>query len=96
MGTEVVARPVNRSGWKLWTVEAAGGGALPAETIEAPRWDASARGGRVICAPTTMTAVTPAVNREVSVGEAPRLRRGDRAPLVVEGRITPPMSELAV
>ena len=41
----VVARPVKRSGWKLSTVVAAGGGALPAEMVLVPNLAASALGG---------------------------------------------------
>ena len=58
MGTEVVARPVKRSGWKLWTAVAAGGGADPAEAVEEPRCEASAAGGSTSCEVTTATAVT--------------------------------------
>src|SRR4051812_18003652 len=36
MGMLVVARPVNKSGWKLSIDVAAGGGALPAETVLVP------------------------------------------------------------
>ena len=44
----VVARPVNRSGWKLSVVVAAGAGAEPADTDVVPGPPASAA-GIVIC-----------------------------------------------
>ena len=41
MGTDVLARPVKRSGWKLCVAETPGGGAEPAEAVFDPRCDAS-------------------------------------------------------
>ena len=63
MGTDVVARPVKRSGWKLWTAETEGGGAEPAEAVEEPREAASARGRKAICATVRATAVATEHNR---------------------------------
>jgi hypothetical protein len=39
---EVVARPVNKSGWKPWTALTPGGGTLPAEAVDEPTCEASA------------------------------------------------------
>ncbi len=67
MGMEVVARPVNRSGWKLSSAVAAGGGAEPAEAVEDPRCEASARGGKAAWLTRKVTLVIPAARRRVNV-----------------------------
>src|SRR6185503_9153649 len=46
IGTPVVALPVNKSGWNESTIVAAGGGALPAETVEVPKRAACALFGK--------------------------------------------------
>jgi len=63
----VVARPVNRSGWKLCTALTLGGGALPAEAVADPRCEASARDGSASWLTNNVRLTMPAVRREMMV-----------------------------
>ena len=66
IGTDVVARPVNRSGWKDWVSNTAGGGADPADAVDEPRWAASALGRGASWMVNRATDVSAAVMRVLS------------------------------
>lgn len=61
MGTDVVARPVKRSGWKLWMACAVGGAAEPADAVDEPG-AACARAGNAHWLTVKAIAVSPAVS----------------------------------